>query len=188
MKPKLIVTALILLLCCLSTNAQRKPKIAIIDSDKVIKSLMVKEKFKEQVELKFKTSQNDYYRVETETEKMVSELREGFRKRSVSKGEVELKALEKELNTELEKAYRNGEIQKEKIEENFKAFQNDLMSSLNDKMEKAIEEIKKNNRLKYVIYKNNPKGQPIVLYEDLETKEEFNITDDVMQMLNLPIH
>jgi Skp family chaperone for outer membrane proteins len=186
MKSKLILTSLILFLFCLNINAQRKQRNAILDSEKIINSLMVKEKFDEQVELKFKTLEKEYYSTEKETENRVSKLREEFRKKTVGKGESEIKVLEKELNTEFEKTYKQAELEKEKIEKRLKTFQEELLFNLKDKMEKAIEEIKKDNRIKYVIYKNDPKGQPIVLYEDLETKEEFNITDDVMQMLNLP--
>lgn len=103
--------------------------------------------------------------------------------------------VKEELNEKIELKFQTAQreydavesqVEKEKIQAEFEKDKNDLISGLRKKMEKAIEEVKQSKGIKYVIHKVDAEGQPIVLYEDLEAKKKFNITRDVMNILNLP--
>jgi len=67
----------------------------------------------------------------------------------------------------------------------YTAYQNKLITSLNTRIDNAITDISKKRKIKHLLYQYSPEGLPVVLYADPETNEKYNITYDVLKLLGV---
>lgn len=133
--------------------------------------------------------------VQQRLQNFVEEKREEFAERQtdfqerVTAFEEEASAMSEEARTEEEEEL--GEIQAElqqaqsEFQQEIQERQQELMGPLYDQINEAIDTVASDMGLTYVLNTATNQGDVIILYASEEAQEEYDITDEVMEELDM---
>lgn len=173
MKIKLVVTALALL-GSLSMNAQTSVKIGWTNVDFILQSLP---DFKD-IQTKLTTERAQYEKLYNEKLSEAQKLWEDYNKNSATMSEV--------IRRDKEKVLQNKQQELQELQQNAESAlqtkQQELLMPLMDKIQKAIDDVAKENGYTYVLNSDAGMGTTMVL---LVAPENDNITNLVLKKLGI---
>lgn len=160
-----------------SANAQQQLKIGFVNPQAILNKMPEMKAVQQRLQNFVEKKQNEFSTKQSEFQQQVSEYQQ---KQSVISDSAKRKEEERlgKLNAELQQ-YQS------QIQQEIQQKQQELVNPLLNQIDQAVGTVAERMDLSYVINTTTSQGDSIVLYASPEAQEKYNITQQVMEELNM---